>query len=98
MKTRLIFAYCSCVQHEKVSVNALIQKTFDGELVHFDLVCLYCDKVSQIVEDIDGCLELDRMEKDVMRYLLDEESFAILELALTGKTYTIPRHCPTESI
>lgn len=88
---RLIFAYCSCVQPERASINVLRQKSFDGELVHFEMQCLYCDKISAIVEDIEGCESLHIFEKEVMDWLNKDESWILLELVLTGKTTTIPR-------
>lgn len=47
--------------------------------------------VEEIGIHIDDCKHIVRFEKEVMRFLSEEESDDILKLALLGKTCSIPR-------
>ena len=70
------------------SIQALLQTSFDGEWVHFEMRCLFCDKVYRIKETLDDCLKLKAVEKEVLNALEDERIYPFLsQLVREGKTY-----------
>lgn len=90
----LVFANCDCVGKKALSVQALFQISFDGKVIHFKMQCLYCDKVCHIKEDFDDYPNLKEMEKEVMKFLKLKSSDFLFQLAITGRTMSIPKHKP----
>lgn len=64
----LIFACCSCSTDPDM-IHVLFFKSTDGNLTHFKMVCLNCGNKSKIFEDLDGCLELKELEKEVLDFI-----------------------------
>ncbi len=86
----IVFASCDCVKKSQVAIQALFQESFDGELIHFTMVCLLCDTPCLIAEPFNNYADLKRCEEEVMDYLAKSESDYYLELVMTGKTYSRP--------
>lgn|SRR3990167_9082151 len=85
------FASCSCVGRKALSIQALFQKRYDGEYIHFRLVCLYCDKVCEVKELFEDYPDIATAQKEVMRFLETKESDSLLVLVKTGKTQSLPQ-------
>jgi len=78
---------CDCVPKDMYSIQALFQTSFDGELVHFKMVCLFCDHNSKIKENLDNCARLAQVEKDIFQSLEEGAFPFLLQLTFEGKTY-----------
>jgi len=98
MKPILCFASCNCIEDKGLSIQALFQKTFDGEFIYFELRCLYCDAVNNIKESIDECELLTELEGGVMDFLSKDESGNLLKLAMEGRTYSNPKKYNQKSL
>jgi hypothetical protein len=94
MRPILCFASCSCVGRKALSIQALFQRNFDGEYIHFQLRCLYCDKVCEIKELFEDYPDLMYPEKEVMKFLEKKSSDFLLQLAKKGRTMSIPKYKP----
>ncbi len=85
MRPILCVMKCTRVPTDGYAVGALCQQSFDGELVHFELHCLYCSKVIRTKETLDDCLDFINAEKSVIKYI-DSCDF-LLQLCMEGITY-----------
>ncbi len=90
MRPFFVFAECTCVKPGTLAIQALFQKTFDGEFIHFDMRCMHCNQECLIKEPFEDYDSVASAEQEVMDWLASDKSEDYLRLALTGKTYSIP--------
>ena len=87
MNPIICLAKCCCVPKDALAIKALYQKTFDGEFIHFEMICLFCDKMVRVKETIESANDFLKAERKFLK-LLEEPSFYgfLSQLVREGKT------------